>query len=261
VTVIVEEHLRFEFGPSWQVEKYDDETSMYRKGGIERLKEQIPCKQCLKPRDVGTKAVDFVGRRREHDDQIYLIEVKDFRGHAVENRRRAQGELAFEVAIKVRDTLAGLVGALHRPDTPSWRPLVAPLLQRPPKVLLWLEEDMSPARTNQRGDPTMVMRTALSQRLSWLNPHVMVMNKEKLWPALDLYVQNLPDRVYRVREAIRVEGDISFDDFCKAWAASPQVAGEVLKKLCEQGSLRRVSGKNEVFIAGPAWEKFHEEPA
>jgi hypothetical protein len=95
VKVILEQRLRFEFGHTWQVEKYDEHPA-YRTG-IEHLKEQIPCKRCHEPRDVGTKAVDFVARQAE---RLYLIEVKDFRGRRREpkalagrprGRGRAQG--------------------------------------------------------------------------------------------------------------------------------------------------------------------------
>src|SRR5690606_19467260 len=52
----------------------------------------------------GTKAVEFVCL----DQQCtWLSEVKDYRA----NRRTKPSELGDEVAIKVRDTLAGLVGA------------------------------------------------------------------------------------------------------------------------------------------------------
>jgi len=52
----------------------------------------------------GNKAVDFV---YVEADRTWLIKVKDYRRH----RRTKPGDLADEVAIKVRDTLAGLAAA------------------------------------------------------------------------------------------------------------------------------------------------------
>ena len=86
-----EGHLRFRFDDSWYAIKYDEHPD-YRER-IERLD--------------GTKAVDFVAVHR--DSQLFLIEVKDFRGHRIENQPRLrEGELAIEVGQKVRDTVAGI---------------------------------------------------------------------------------------------------------------------------------------------------------
>jgi len=52
----------------------------------------------------GSKAVDFLVVKT---GEVWLIEVKDFRQH----RRTKAIDLADEVALKVRDTMAGLVSA------------------------------------------------------------------------------------------------------------------------------------------------------
>lgn len=49
----------------------------------------------------GTKAIDFICI---DNDKTWLIEVKDYRA----NRRTKAIDLADEIALKVRDTLAGL---------------------------------------------------------------------------------------------------------------------------------------------------------
>ncbi len=80
---IVEGHLRFQFDDSWFAIKYDDHRD-YRER-IERLD--------------GTKAVDFVAVYM--NAQLFLIEVKDFRGFRIENRERVtDGQLALEVGQK-----------------------------------------------------------------------------------------------------------------------------------------------------------------
>ena len=256
----VEGHLRFEFGPSWQVEKYD-EHPIYREG-IERLKEQIPCTHCLHPQDVGSKAVDFVGI---YKGQPYFIEVKDFRGHAIENSRRTQGALAIEVALKVRDTVAGLLGVC-RADI--GRPLIEPIFKQAPAVLLWLEEDPPRSKPEQQSHMMGNLKTMLCRGLSWLNPgRVMVMKRAQLWPALELRVRSIPDRVYELQMlmkkptpiSLKEPRSISREEFCRAWSTPPLTAGEELKRLCHEGILAPAPGGGDRFTAGPQWDKLLDE--
>jgi hypothetical protein len=274
VTVIVEQRLRFDFGRSWQVEKYDGHHA-YREG-IQRLQGTSLCETCLEhsrcpkcktelgvgSKAVGTKAVDIVGR---YQGQLYLIEVKDFRRHRIENKRRVRdGELAFEVGLKVRDTLAGLLGALHRRDAGDWSPLVAPIFERAPTVLLWLEEDLDEERVAQRGHPALTVTDELRPRLRWLTSDVRVLNTRKLPPKLDLSVSNIADRVYKLRKLVdertQRRTHVSIDDFCDAWTVTRQEAGTELPKFLAADFLCR-EGKSDRFAAGPRWDHFHEEPA
>lgn len=92
----------------------------------------------------GTKAVDIAVRT--DDDRVVLMELKDFRGHAIENRPRLKsGDLALEVAVKVRDTLAGITWALARghADAAMERLAEAAFLRGTSKLLvvLWLDQD------------------------------------------------------------------------------------------------------------------------
>jgi hypothetical protein len=84
----------------------------------------------------------------------------------------------------------------------------------------------------------------------------MVVNQEKVWPALDLEVTSLPDRIYNLRVHMK-KGYVSRDDFCSAWPATSQIAGIKLNKLCEDGIL--VAEKNDRYTAGPQWERFHDK--
>lgn len=123
-----EQALHFAFDDAWRVIKYDDEPA-YR-AGIEKLDR--------------TSAVDFVARHVA-DKRLFFIEVKDFRGYRIQNKERvSDGSLADEVAYKVRDTLAGMIGAQRcRPDEAIWRELVRALEHgKEIRVILWLEEDL-----------------------------------------------------------------------------------------------------------------------
>lgn len=94
---IKEQNVLFIFDDDWACEKWDDHD-VYR-DGIAKLQ--------------GSQAVDFIGIRGEN---LYLIEVKDFRGHYIENKGKTS-EWSNEIAWKIRDTIAAMVGAaVSRPS-------------------------------------------------------------------------------------------------------------------------------------------------
>lgn len=156
-----EEHLRFRFDDSWLVIKYDEHRD-YREW-IERLDE--------------TKAVDFVALQA--DSPLFLIEVKDFRGHRIENRERLrEGELAIEIGQKVRDTVAGIVGAYHRGNDEDWQRAVQRMgcRETPVHVILWLEQDLPHGPRGRRQNQASVLIDALRRRLQWLTPRILVVS-------------------------------------------------------------------------------------
>jgi hypothetical protein len=174
--VFEEGRLRFEFDDSWFVVKYDNHPD-YRK--IERLD--------------GTKAVDFIAINR--DSVLFLIEVKDIRGHRIENRDRLRtAELAIEVGQKVRDTLAGIVGAHHRGKREAWERVVVRLTSQEPsvRVLLWLEQDLPSKPTGRRSNEFSLLINALKGRLDWLTSKVLVASQSVGSAPEGMKVTNLP---------------------------------------------------------------------
>ncbi|KYF50013.1 hypothetical protein BE04_37910 [Sorangium cellulosum] len=147
--------LRFAFDGDWKILKWDDHDAYV--GGLQRFQE--------------TKAVDFFGL---YLGEPYFIEVKDFRGHRIKNKARlSNGELAREVAYKVRDTVAGMVWACGRSplDGGELRGFVRPVLERSRKVpvVLWLEEDRPPGPADAS-----TLGETIKRELTWLNPRVLV---------------------------------------------------------------------------------------
>lgn len=165
-----EGYLRFEFGNGWVVSKYD-EHPFYR-----NRMQKLP----------NTTAVDFVGVQY---GSVYLIEVKDFRGHRIENKAR---DLAVEVAYKVRDSIAGLVGAQRDASGPHADALCASaqvLLNAEVRVVLWLEED-TPVSTAARRS---ALAGEVKKYLRWLKARVIVVNVQENQDAVPaLAVANLP---------------------------------------------------------------------
>ena len=80
--------------------------------------------------------MDFVGLLDGAHGDLYWIEVKDFRGYRIQNKRRlSEGELAIEVAQKVRDSIAGIIGAYRTSGSwETWEPFVRSLRSRDNRV-------------------------------------------------------------------------------------------------------------------------------
>jgi hypothetical protein len=101
--------FRFTFGDSWtHAECWDNCEGFTR--GIGALQGELDGKP------EGTKALDFVGLR---SGETWLFEIKDFRNRPIELKKRI-GELPLEVALKVRDTLAGLLARFRHEDAEPW---------------------------------------------------------------------------------------------------------------------------------------------
>ncbi|CAO3436966.1 NERD domain-containing protein [Azospirillum endophyticum] len=138
MTEIVEGSLLFSFPDGWEAEKYDDDDGFV-------------ARNC---RIDGTKRVDIVALS---PDRLLLIEVKDFRKYAIENKERMDvrggDPLHVEVAQKVRDTFAFLVAA-HREQDEVLKPFYTHALggrQKAIDVILFVEEDEERARSVRGG--------------------------------------------------------------------------------------------------------------
>jgi hypothetical protein len=165
---IDEGKLRFEFESQWRVARYDgDESVAPAHAFYQNQVSRLP----------GTKAVDFVGILVGEGG--YLIEVKDFRDYRIKNKKRlANGELAIEVAQKVRDTVAGLVGAVRNETNPSILTEAGLLLFKKTegvRIVLWLEDD---AAVNPKAwaEELNTLTTRIQSYLRWLTSRVLVVS-------------------------------------------------------------------------------------
>jgi hypothetical protein len=168
LTTVVVEGIQFDFEDSWLVAKWDD--SPWYRGGIHRLQGR------LEDRPQGTKAADLLGLREEVP---YLIEVKDFRGSSIENKRRQVRELPLEIGLKARDTIAGVAGLVslgNPPELPErWLRAVRDGA-RPIHVVAWVAEDLTrPGElAHKRAAREQERLSVLKQRLAWLTRRVWV---------------------------------------------------------------------------------------
>lgn len=179
------EKQRFEFGNSWALAfKYDD-TNFYRQGP-ERLKGDVDGVS------QSTRAVDVIALHQAIG--ILLLEAKDFRGHRIANKKRVtSGEIAVEVALKVRDTIAGLVRADQKTVDEFDSAAVSTALMHPKviTVVLWLEDDLQhdPQLAKQQLN---TLNQLLKKRLAWLGVKTFVLSSKVQNKLPDLTVTNLP---------------------------------------------------------------------
>lgn len=119
----------------------------------------------------GTKAVDFVCL----DQQCtWLIEVKDYRA----NRRSKPSELGDEMAIKVRDTLAGLVTASCNANEPDERLFAKKAVKNKRlRVVLHIEQPAKPSKLFPQVVNPANLKAKLKQLLRAVDPHPLVVNQ------------------------------------------------------------------------------------
>jgi len=178
------EKQRFHFADGWFVFRYD-ETNFYQKKvkSLQRVIDGIPH---------GTKAVDVVGLHQHSSRDLLLLEAKDFRGYRIENQRRIDsGEVATEVAMKVRDTVASLVGAARHAisEFPAGE-VVQAMEKGKISVVLWIEDDtfQDEARTKVKLD---ALNKMLKRTLAWLHVRTFVLSSKVPYRLPGLNVVNL----------------------------------------------------------------------
>ncbi|ATJ83383.1 hypothetical protein ACFPTY_10205 [Halomonas beimenensis] len=155
-TTLTEQQLAFTFADGAEPSQYDD-WSFYRN------QFNAVCG--------GTKAVDFVCL---DGDQLWLIEVKDYRRH----RRTKVIDLGDEIAHKVRDTLAGLVAASCNANDAEERHMARQAVGRSRlRVVLHLEQPRNPSRLFPRAVDPDDVRLKLKQRLKAVDPHPKVVDQ------------------------------------------------------------------------------------
>jgi hypothetical protein len=173
-TTLDEENLRFVFDDQWQVVRLD-QSDFFREN--------------LMPLQL-TKSVDFLGLYR--GVAAYLVEVKDYRGSRIELKdaeKMHEGDtLCLQVARKVKDSVACLVGAARTREEPLFRCCAGRILADSASLrfVFWLEFDLGHKRryrhaVQREADMKAEASTRekqLKQVLRWLTKHVAVANQQ-----------------------------------------------------------------------------------
>jgi hypothetical protein len=172
-TDFVEEDLRFTFDDNWNVVKLDEHPFF---------------RERLMPMQL-TRAVDFLALYR--GSALYLLEVKDFRGSAIElknHEKMCSGDtLCFQVARKVKDSVACVAGAARCLSEGVWAQC-ADVIRSPNsivKVVFWMEFDLGRRGRGRNAVwveqetrlQALTRENALKAQLKWLTKQVSVSNQ------------------------------------------------------------------------------------
>ena len=174
------------FNESGLVFRFDDEWDVYQ------LDKEADYRHKIEPRIPGTRSIDFVAFNATKK-LLLFIEVKSFRGYSDRtNVRRLTGEeddLTVEIAWKVRDSLATLIGgarnSTHLADI--WKEHIAHLNQGGDlKVIAWVELDVSTETLLRRAKTHIGTRQKeLRKRLTWLTSDVQIWNTRNYESEID----------------------------------------------------------------------------
>ena len=181
--------LRFQFSDdAWHnVIKYDSEKESPQID-YDKIKNAIE----------QTKAVDFIGIYQK--DELTFFEVKNFKFYRIDSRDRIEkGDdknepLDIEIAKKVRDTLAGIIGGARNSTHQRhiWKDYLRIFSNENKRIriVLWLEQDRPNDR--ERKPRTITFQNKLLERLSWLTSDIRVFCINNHDFKDNLIVENLP---------------------------------------------------------------------
>jgi len=150
------------------------------------------------------KAVDFIG---VYNDRIaYFIEVKDYRRH----KRKKKISLWDEFELKVRNTVAGLVGSGRREEHASvCAPFLTSLLKpHELRLIYWVElpplSNALPAIRKRRLAVAGFAERQTNRLMKWLNARAFSVSQEDDYERLvpGLKIQNLPRKRKELAEAV-----------------------------------------------------------
>lgn len=122
----------------------------------------------------GSKEVDFVF---PNGTDKWLIEVKDYRVH----RRTKPSCLSEELAVKVRDSLAGIAAASCNANDPHEKKIAKRALRTGRWiVMLHLEQPSSPSKIRPRIIAPVDLTQKLKRVLKAIDPHPKVVNRDDM---------------------------------------------------------------------------------
>jgi hypothetical protein len=151
---LTEGRISYEFNGSWIASKYDD--WVFYRNKFHRI--------------CDNKAVDFIAYN-PGDKTLWLIEIKDYRFH----RREKKITLVDEIAMKVRDTLAGLfVARINTHPEKGFAIQVSKAMNL--RVILHLEQPDKPSRLMPTAYKVVDVQQKLKNLLKTIDPHLKVIN-------------------------------------------------------------------------------------
>lgn len=166
--IITEDKLSFSFPAEIKATKYDD-WSFYRNQ--------------FNAAFGGTKATDLIAI---NGDTTWLVEIKDYRVH----KRTKPIDLGDEIAIKIRDTLAGLTAAQCNANDKSEKQFARSALKaKKLRIALHLEQPQKHSRLFPRAIDPVAVQQKMKQKLKAIDAHPRVVDKHSLTSDMNWTVQ------------------------------------------------------------------------
>ena len=157
---IEEGNLKFDFPENWFASKFD-EWSFY----LNQF--QSVCG--------GAKGVDVVAV--DPDACLWQIEAKDYRRH----RRTKTIDIADEIAIKARDSLAGILAAQANANDADERQFARRAVRCPRiRIVLHLEQPTTHSKLFPRAIDPAKVKQRLKQLIKAIDPHPLVLEMSRM---------------------------------------------------------------------------------
>ena len=180
MTQITEGTLTFTFPNGWEASEAD-KWSFYRNqferyfDGVRlacrRCNANVRCRECNAAKTIGAKAIDILAIAP--GPVAWLIEVKDYR----RNRRTKAIDLADEVAVKVRDSLAMFVAASKNANDASEKTAaIAVGRSSAIRVVLHVEQVQKPSSLFPQAINPANIKQRLRRLLKFVDPHLSVVD-------------------------------------------------------------------------------------
>jgi hypothetical protein len=185
---LVEGKLTFHFPEDWEVGKLDD-WGFYRNqfaklgSGLRtpcaQCDAELRCQVCGTRKALGIKAVDILARAP--NDTLWLLEVKDYRTSS----RTKVIDLADEVAMKVRDSLAALFAAAMTANEEKEKSFARTVVQSMRiRIGLHLEQPKKHSKLFPRAIDLADVQLRMKQLLKSVDPHPAVFEIDVCPPQL-----------------------------------------------------------------------------
>jgi hypothetical protein len=177
---ITEGALTFTFADGWEAAK-SDEWSFYKNQfmklgeatiGCSQCEQNLFCANCGNRRVAGTKGIDILAI--DGAGCCWCIEIKDYR----QSTRTATKELASELALKVRDTLAALVAARINAYDSTERDMANRAMRCDSiRVVLHLELPSERSSVNANQSTHAYLTQKLRQSVKAIDPHPRIVHR------------------------------------------------------------------------------------
>lgn len=183
---LLEGQLRFSFPDAWTPDpSMPDDWAYYRKQYsryfdqvkyiCKKCRAGIVCPVCESKKTAGVRAVDIAAIDLART--VWLIEVKDYRFDV----RTKAIDLADEIAIKVRDSLAMFLAAAMSANNANEKAMARAIVRASKIcVVAHIEQPEKPSRLRPRSINLISVRDKLRRLLHFLDAHVLVVESSEL---------------------------------------------------------------------------------